>query len=142
MALRLAIAAALFAVLALVAWWLERRRRPDAPSQGAAVIPAQLDRAEFGEPDRPWLVALFTSRSCESCQGLYDRAAPLASNDVAVVEVEYFAQPDLHERYHIDAAPVTVVADADGIVRASIVGAFSAPELWDAVATVRAGYSP
>ena len=74
------IAVALFAVLAGVAWWLERRRRPDAPTQPhAAETPAQLDRADFPRPDAPWLVVLFTSRTCESCAGLYEKALPLES---------------------------------------------------------------
>ena len=43
-----------------------------------------------------------------------------------------------HERYHIDAAPTTVVADAHGVVHAALVGAFDAPELWSTVAGLRA----
>jgi hypothetical protein len=137
MLVRIVIAGALFAVLAVVAWWLERRRRSDAPSQGQASVPAQLDRNDFPRPDAPWLVVLFTSQRCESCVGLYERAAPLESPEVAVVEVEYVAQPNVHQRYHIDAAPMTLVADADGVVRASIVGAFGVSELWSALAELR-----
>ena len=62
---------------------------------------------------------------------------PLASDDVAVVEVEYQAEPELHQRYAIDAAPITVLADADGVTRASFVGAFTATDLWAAVAELR-----
>lgn len=137
MTLRLAVAIAVFAVAAAIAWWLDRRKRTAAPSQGRAVVPAQLDRHDFPRPDAPWLVALFTSSTCESCAGLADKAAPLASDDVAVVEVEYSAQPELHRRYDINAAPVTLVVDHDGVTRASIVGAFEASELWSEVATVR-----
>ena len=43
----------------------------------------------------------------------------------------------LHERYQIDAAPLTLVADAHGVVHASILGAFNATELWNAVAALR-----
>jgi hypothetical protein len=82
---------------------------------------------------------LFTSSNCDSCAGLYDKAATLESADVAVAEVEYFANRALHERYHVDAAPMTLVADDRGVVRASILGAFAAPELWNAVAELRAG---
>lgn len=138
MLVRVGIAAGLFLVLAGVALVMERRRRRDAPSQGRGVVPAQLDRADFLRPDAPWLVVLFTSAACESCEGLYDKAAPLASDDVAVAEVRFPADRALHERYQIDAAPLTLVADAQGIVHASILGAFNATDLWNAVAALRA----
>jgi hypothetical protein len=135
---RIGIAVALFVVLAGVALVMERRGRRDAPSQGRSVVPAQLDRRDFLRPDAPWLVVLFTSAACESCEGLYEKAAPLASDEVAVAEVEFPEGRALHERYQIDAAPLTLVADAQGVVHASILGAFNATELWTAVATLRA----
>jgi hypothetical protein len=138
MTLRIIVAVVLFALLAVLAWWLERRRRDDAPTQTPGLPPTQLDRADFPGADVAWLVVLFTSSNCDSCAGLYDKAAALESDDVTVTEVEYFAQPELHERYHVDAAPMTLVADSDGIVRMSIVGAFAAAELWNAVAELRA----
>jgi len=136
--LRIVVAVVLFGVLALLAWWLERRRTVDAPTQSPGVAPTQLDRADFARPEVPWLVVLFTSKTCDSCAGLFDKAATLESSEVAVTEVEYFARPDLHERYHVDAAPMTLIADADGVVRVSFLGAFAAPELWTAVAELRA----
>jgi hypothetical protein len=138
MVARVVVAVALFALLAALAWWLERRRRNEAPTQSPGLGPIQLDRADFPRPEAPWLVVLFTSSTCESCAGLYDKAAALESDHVAVAEVEYFARPQLHERYHVDAAPLTVIADAEGVVRASFLGAFAAPELWTAIAELRA----
>src|SRR5689334_20262285 len=114
MAVRIVVAVALFALLTALAWWLERRRRRDAPTQAPGVPPAQLDRADFPRPDVPWLVVLFTSSACESCAGLYEKASALESAEVAVAEVEYFAHPDVHARYHVDAAPMTLVAGPDG----------------------------
>jgi thioredoxin family protein len=134
---RIAAAIAVFALAAAIAWWLERRRRTAPPTQGRAVVPQQLDRHDFPRPDAPWLVALFTSQHCESCHGLYAKAAPLESEDVAVAEIEYTENPALHRRYAIEAAPITVVADADGVTRASFVGAFDAPQLWSEVAELR-----
>jgi hypothetical protein len=134
---RIAIAAGVFVVLVAVAYWLERRRRADVPTQSTVHTPEQLDRHDFEQPDTPWLVVLFTSTTCDSCAGLMDKAAPLASDDVAVEEVEYFAQRALHERYHVNAAPLTLVADKEGVVRASFVGAFNATELWNRVAELR-----
>ena len=134
---RLVVAAAVVVIVATVAWVLERRRRQDAPSQGVPVVPAQLDRADFPDPAVPWLVVLFTSQACASCAGLPEKAAPLVGPEVAVVEVQYPGQRALHERYSISAAPLTVVVDAEGVVRASFLGSFSATDLWNAVAEVR-----
>lgn len=65
----------------------------------------------------------------------------LASGDVVVEEVEVSARKDLHDRYHIDAVPTIVVADRDGVVKASFVGPPNATDLWAAVAGARDGNS-
>lgn len=137
MTIRIVVALAVFALAAAIAWWLERRRRTAPPTQGRTVAPQQLDRRDFPRPDVAWLVVLFTSQHCDSCQGLYAKAAPLESDDVAVVEIEYTEHPALHRRYAIDAAPITVVADGDGVTRASFVGAFDATQLWAELAELR-----
>jgi hypothetical protein len=139
MTTRIAIAVGLVAVAALVAWALDRRRRPSPPTQGSATIPGQLDRRDFPRSEAPWLVVLWSSRNCESCRDLFDKISPLASDDVAVVEVEYQADPDLHRRYRIDAAPVTIVVDHEGVTRASFAGRFPATDLWAALADLRGG---
>ena len=43
----------------------------------------------------------------------------------------------MHRRYELAAIPTTVVADADGVVRRAFVGAFTATDLWAAVAELR-----
>ena len=125
------------AAAVLVAWWLRRRQRPDPPSQPAYSVPAQLDRADFDRPDAPWLVAVFSSATCLTCKDTWEKAAALASDAVAVEEVEAVERRDLHERYGIDAVPAVVVADADGVVRASFLGEPSAADLWAALAGLR-----
>ena len=137
MLVRVVVAVAILAVAIAIAWWLEHRRAVAPPSQGRAVVPQQLDRNDFPRPDASWLVVLFTSRHCDSCAGLLDKALPLASDEVGVVEVEDTLQPELHERYHLDAAPITVLVDREGVTRGSFVGAFSAPDLWSDVAELR-----
>ena len=138
MTVRIVIAVAILVVAGGVAWWLEHRRVAAPPTQGRATVPQQLDRRDFARPDAPWLVALFTSEHCDSCAGLFEKAKPLESDDVTVAEVEYGAQPELHRRYQIDAAPITVLVDAEGVTRASFVGAFAAADLWTALAELRA----
>jgi hypothetical protein len=133
---RVIIAAAIVAVAVAVAI-VARRRRPDAPTQPSRAVPAQLDRADFDRADADWLVAVFTSATCHTCADVARKAAVLASDDVAVAEIEYGAHRDLHARYGIDAVPILVIADRDGVVRRSIVGPVSATDLWAAVAAAR-----
>ena len=131
-------AAAIVAVVAAVAFLLDRRQtRRDAPTQGKWPVPTQLDRLDFDRPDAPWLVAVFSSATCDSCATVLSHAAVLASNNVAVQDVESTERRDLHDRYGIEAVPTVVVADAEGVVRTSFVGVPAAAELWAAVAEAR-----
>jgi glucose/arabinose dehydrogenase len=140
---RLLVAVVVAAVAVAVALVLRRRQRLDAPTQGGWTVPTQLDRADFAQPERPWLVATFSSATCQTCADVVRKAAVLASGDVAVTEVEYGAQTELHRRYRVDAVPMTVIADRDGVVRASFIGPVTATDLWAAVAEVRSpGSSP
>jgi hypothetical protein len=134
---RLVLAVALAAVAVAIAYLLQRRQRPPAPIRTGYAVPAQLDRGDFARPDVPWLVAVFTSATCRSCAGVWDKARHLDSDAVAVQELEVDAASDIHRRYQIDAVPLVVVADADGVVRASFVGPVTATDLWAAVAELR-----
>ena len=135
---RLVIAAVLVALAVAVALVLDRRR-PDAPTSTGWAVPSQLDRRDFTRPEAPWLVGVFTSATCDACPKVVAKAGPLESPEVAVEEIEYGAQPDLHRRYAIDAVPCVVIADAEGVVRASFVGLPSATDLWATLADLRAG---
>jgi hypothetical protein len=133
---RFLLAASVVAVAAVVAVILERRR-PEPPTQGGWQVPTPRDRADFARPEAPWLVAVFTSATCDSCAQALQRSRVLASDAVAVEEVEVKEKPDLHRRYRIEAVPIIVVADGDGVVRSSFTGPPSATDLWAAVAGVR-----
>ena len=140
---RVVVAVAIIAVVAVVAVIARSRRTPDAPTQRAAAIPDQLDRSDFDRPDAPWLVAVFSSATCDVCRSVVDKARVLESRDVAVVDVEYLTARSLHERYAITVVPTLVVADARGVSRAGFVGPMSATDLWAAVAECRQpGTSP
>jgi hypothetical protein len=122
---------------------LRQRQRSAAPTQGDYVVPAQLDRADFAGPSTPWLVAVFSSATCSSCAAVVEKARVLACDDVAVDEVEVSARAAAHKRYKIEAVPITVVADVDGVVRASFIGPVTATDLWASVAEARQpGSSP
>jgi hypothetical protein len=133
---RLLIAGVVIAVAVVIAIVIDRRA-PDAPTAPRWAVPTQLDRADFAGPSQPWLVAVFTSETCDACAGAAAKAAVLASEDVAVDEVAVGARPEVHRRYAIDAVPTVVVADAEGVVRASFVGPPTATDLWAAVAELR-----
>jgi hypothetical protein len=131
------IAAVLVAVAAGVAH-LVRRRTPDAPTAPTTYpVPAQLDRADFARPEAPWLVAVFSSSTCLACAGTWEKAVVLDSDEVAVTEIEASARRDLHERYRVEGVPLVVIADREGVVRASFVGPPTATDLWASVAELR-----
>ena len=112
-------------------------RKTAAPTANTHHIPTQLNRADFARPDAPWLVAIFTSATCDTCAGVWERAQPLESNEVAVVQLEVGTDKALHDRYKIDGVPTLVVADADGEVKRAFLGPMTATYLWAAVAEVR-----
>ncbi len=130
------VAVVLVALAVAVAVVLDRRR-PDPPTQARWAVPSQLDRADFTLPETPWLVAVFTSATCDSCAQVMARARPLESPEVALQEVEFTEQRDLHRRYGIDAVPCIVVADPEGVVRATHIGPATATDLWATLAEVR-----
>jgi thioredoxin-like negative regulator of GroEL len=82
-------------------------------------------------------VAVFSSATCQSCAKAVEVARVLESDQVAVDDVEVGARKAVHDRYGIEAVPTIVVADGDGVVRASFVGPPTATDLWAAVAEVR-----
>lgn len=114
-----------------------RRRQTDEPVRTSWAVPDWLDRTEFSEPASPWLVAVFTSATCRSCQEALAEVQRLAGEDVAVEEVDVETRPELHERYGIEAVPTVVIADAEGAVRGSFIGPPTAVELRDRVAEAR-----
>jgi hypothetical protein len=142
MVARLALALAIAVVVGVVAWRL-RRRPPEPPPRDVYPVPRQLDRDDFPRPDAPWLVVLFSSAVCLSCQGLPAKITVLESPDVATCDIEAESRGDLHRRYELSAIPMTLIADDEGVVQRAFVGAFTATDLWAAVAELRVpGSSP
>jgi len=133
---RLVVVAVVAVVAVVVAVVLQRRQAP-APVRTGFNVPGQLHRADFARPEAEWLVAVFTSATCSTCAGVWDKVQVLESDAVATQEVEVGAARDLHDRYGIDGVPTTVVADRDGVVRASFLGPATATDLWAAVAELR-----
>lgn len=135
---RLALAL-LLGLVVVVAAWLTQRRRTDAPTAGGGGFeaPNQLNRDDFRRPDAPWLVVVFSSATCSTCSDVWDKAQILESTEVSVQQVEVSADAELHERYRIEAVPVTAIADSSGVVVSSFMGPVSATHLWAALAEAR-----
>ncbi len=133
---QLIVAAAVCLATVALAAVLRRRRVVAPPTQPRAVVPAQLDRADFAGTT-PWLLVLFSSATCAACADVRRKADVLASAQVAVVDAEFGTHRSLHDKYGITAVPVVVLADGGGVVRASFVGPMTATDLWAAVAEAR-----
>ena len=124
-------------VVALLANLWQRRRRVDAPTQGASEIPSQIDRSDFVRPDAPWIVLAFTSATCQTCSDIERKVRVLETSSVAIQILEFTAERELHKRYKIDAVPAVLMADASGVVQANFLGPVSATDLWAALARAR-----
>jgi hypothetical protein len=128
---------AVVVVVAFAVALVAQRRSPNAPTRSGHSSPDQLDRADFVRPTTPWLIAVFTSATCDVCVDTWQKASVLESADVAVQQIDYPRDRALHDRYAIEAVPLVLVVDETGVVRKSFVGPTSATHLWAAVAEAR-----
>ncbi|MCY3851000.1 MAG: hypothetical protein OXF75_09400 [Acidimicrobiaceae bacterium] len=124
------------AIAGIVAALLGRGRQA-APASNTRTIPRQLNRLDFDGATRPWLVAVFTASTCDTCAGVMERARHLASSQVSVQELEYSAEAALHERYKVDSVPMVLIADETGSVRRAFLGPVTATDLWASLAELR-----
>ena len=134
--IRFVIVGVVVVVALLINLW-QRKRRVDAPTQGAGEVPSQVDRADFVRPEAPWLVLAFTSATCQTCSDIERKVRVLETNNVAIQILEYTTERALHARYKIDAVPTVLMADPNGVVQANFLGPVSATDLWAALARVR-----
>jgi hypothetical protein len=134
---RVALVAVLALVAVAVAYVIQRRQPAAAPTSTGYNVPDHVDRADFARPEAPWLVAVFTSATCSTCAGAWDKARLLESDVVATDEVEVTARREVHGKYRIDGVPATVVVDAEGAVQASFLGPVTATDLWATLAELR-----
>ena len=131
------IIASLILLFAAALSFFVRRRKSDAPSQTSRTVPQQLCRDDFDSAEKPWLLAVFTSSTCDACQDVATKAKVLASKDIAIQIIEFQEMPSLHARYSIDAVPTTVIADHRGVVQYGVLGPVTATDLWAAMARCR-----
>lgn len=99
------------------------RRRPDAPTTPQFAAPQQLDPADFDGDRRPWLLVLFSSETCLSCHDAREVLGLVRFDTVTVIDLPVETHRAVHQRYGIDAVPIVVLADHEGVVRWSWLGA-------------------
>jgi hypothetical protein len=103
----------------------------DAPTTPQFAAPQQLDRSDFDHPEQDWLLVLFSSETCLSCHEAREVLTPIRFERVAVQDLPVETSRAIHDRYSVDAVPIMVLADTDGVVRWSYLGAPPAEALRD-----------
>jgi len=121
---RLLVTAVVVCAAALVALLVRQRRPVGGPTQ-TGQTPDALDRSSFIAPDSPWLLAVFSSATCMACADVLRMAQGFESANVAVQDIDFQSEPDVHKRYSIDSVPTTVIADRSGVVRGAWIGPLS-----------------
>lgn len=135
---RFLVAVAIGSIVVVIATVFQRRQNdPPTNATTSYEAPAQIDRNDFAHPDRPWAVIAFVSETCQTCADIWQKVSVLESNEVAVQAVEATADKELHNRYSIDAVPIVVLCDAEGVVQKSFLGPTSAVHLWAGLAELR-----
>ncbi len=135
--IQLLLACTLAAVIIVVVRVLQQRRGADAPTQPSWQFPVQLDPNDFVTENGQWMVVVFTSSTCSTCADVAAKARVLESPSVSVNTVDYVDNVELHQRYEIDAVPITVIADESGVVKRGFIGPVTATDLWAGLAEVR-----
>lgn len=101
---------------------LANQRMPDSPSVPKSILPYQLDRSDFNNPSIDWIFVLFTSDTCDACDLVLSEVSKISLPNVVVQNINYATNKSLHVRYEIDAVPILLLADQQGIVQWSFAG--------------------
>lgn len=129
---RLLIAVAI-AVVAIAVAALAQRRRPDSPTSGSGHVPMQVDRNDFADPTRAWALLVFTSATCASCAEVWKQASAVEHEQLVVADIELEAAKDIHDRYRVDAVPLTLLVDHLGVTQKWFLGPTAPKEIAKAV---------
>ena len=78
---------------------LANKRRPDGPSVPRSVLPHQLDRADFLDPNCEWALLLFTSDSCEACEIASSQVSKVSQSNLMVQSIEFPEMEVLHKKW-------------------------------------------
>jgi thioredoxin-related protein len=134
---RVVIVVVLVVAAVTVALVIQRRRESPAPTRTGGALPDRVDRHDFQRPEASWLVALFASQTCRTCDDVWRKVQALASDEVAVQRLDVETEPALHRRYVVSSVPGLIVADREGMARARFLGPVTAADLWATLAELR-----
>ncbi len=126
------------AVVGIVLLW-SRSRSAEETQPSHYDAPLRVSREDFPDNTAETLVVVFTSRVCDSCHAVWNKAAVVASDAVDVVHVEYEDEvgKKLHAKYDIQAVPTVIICDSSGTTHKAYLGSVTATDLWAGVASVR-----
>ena len=130
---RLIIGAAIAAVAIVVAVVVDHRK-PDSPTGGSGHVPMQLDRDDFADPETAWVLLVFTSATCRSCAKVWKQAIAIDRPNLSVQGVGVEAAKEIHERYRIDAVPLALLVDSEGVTQRFFLGPTAPGEIEEAAA--------
>ncbi|MEC7924190.1 MAG: hypothetical protein VYB80_03135 [Actinomycetota bacterium] len=131
-----AIMVLLLGVFAAIVAFLVNKRNSDSPSVPRNSLPIQIDRSDFENPKTEWILILFSSDSCDSCQEVRNLIKGLTLDSFHIQEVEFPQETPTHQRYGIDSVPITLVAGTDGVVVWSYAGVPTADLLSNMVSSL------
>lgn len=128
---------ALLAISALAIYFQRRKSTEIVVSNFEA--PVKIDRDDFKECSAEYLVVVFSSQTCKSCQNVIEKAKVLQSSSVDVQNLDYTESGGkaLHLKYEIEAVPTTLIVDSNGVVQESYIGPVTATDLWAGLAKTR-----
>jgi len=98
------------------------RRKPDSPTVPKFVLPFQLDRNDFESSESEWLLVLFSSETCNSCQTVLEQIASLTIFNLHIQNVEFPSEDALHKKYSVESVPSLLLASQKGVVEWSFAG--------------------
>jgi len=109
-------------VIALVVSTLARRHASPAETEADHHIPDHLDGTDFNNPDGRRMLVVFSSNKCDTCAVVVESAMKLDFPWLMVDVVDIETREGLHNKYGIDAVPVTLLAETSGHVVKSFLG--------------------
>ena len=123
-AVRLGLLVLVGLILSLFTWsgqrYVEARRRRALAAAPPGIFPENNDGEIQARP--PVQILAFSSATCHQCRQLQapalKRVLDQRGTDVAVVDVDAPAEPELAQHYQVLTVPTTVVLDATGRARA------------------------
>jgi thioredoxin-related protein len=113
---------ALIATTAFGVSSLANRRTPDSPSVPRAIMPYQLDRGDFDDPNGEWIFALFTSNTCDACELVISQVSKISLPNLVIQIIDFADNKALHQKYEIHSVPSLILADHQGVVQWSFAG--------------------